>query len=101
MSTPRQNYIYVDFENIQEIDISLIAHRPVKVVIALGKHQTNLPVGMVKALLKHPDQVTLVEVGVQGKNALDFVLAYYLGQQTLQEDTNVSPISRCSKKNAT
>lgn len=85
MPIPRQNYIYVDFENIQEVDINLIAQRPVKVVIALGKRQTTLSVGMVKSLLRHPDQVELVEVGVEGKNALDFVLAYYIGQQTSQD----------------
>jgi hypothetical protein len=85
MPVPPQNYIYIDFENIQEVDIHLIADRPVKVVIALGMRQTNLPVEMVKALLKYPAQVELVEVGVQGKNALDFVLAYYIGQQTLQD----------------
>src|SRR5690606_11372714 len=56
-----------------------------KVVIALGKLQNNLPVDLVEALMRHSQQVKLVRVGTQGKNALDFVLAYYIGQQTHQD----------------
>lgn len=74
MHTDRTNYIFVDYENVRDIDLGLIEGRPVKVVIATGKQQTSLPKELVKQLLRFHDQVRLVENEYVGKNALDFVL---------------------------
>lgn len=75
----RTNYIFVDFENVQETDWERIANKPVKAVLVLGEQQGKLPVAFVKKLLRFASQVQLVETGRAGKNALDMVLAYYLG----------------------
>lgn len=75
----RTNYIFVDFENVQEKDWERIAGKPVKVVLVLGVQQKNLPVHLVRKLLKLGSQVQLVEVKRAGKNALDLVLAHYVG----------------------
>jgi len=75
----RTNYIFVDFENVQETDCERIANKPVKVVLVLGEQQTKLPVTFVKKLLRFASQVQLVETGRAGKNALDMVLAHYVG----------------------
>ncbi len=39
----RMNYIFVDFENVQETDSERIAGKPVKVVLMLGEQQESLP----------------------------------------------------------
>jgi len=75
----RTNYIFVDFENVQETDWERIANRPVKVVLLLGTQQKNLPVHLVRKLVKVGSQVQLVEVKRAGKNALDMILAHYVG----------------------
>jgi PIN domain len=75
----RTNYIFVDFENVQETDWERIADKPVKVVLVLGVQQKNLPVHLVRKLLKVGGQVQLVEAKRAGKNALDMVLAHYVG----------------------
>lgn len=75
----RTNYIFVDFENVQETDWERIAGKPVKVVLVLGEQQSKLPVAFVKKLLRYANQVQLVETGRAGKNALDMVLAHYVG----------------------
>ncbi len=75
----RTNYVFVDFENVQETDWERIANKPVKVVLVLGEQQSKLPVAFVKRLLRHANQVQLVETGRAGKNALDLVLAHYVG----------------------
>lgn len=77
----RTNYIFVDFENIHEVDLDLIADKPVVVILVLGERNKNLPVDLVGKLLRHAAQVRLVETGHAGKNALDFVLAYHIGKQ--------------------
>lgn len=76
----RTNYIYIDFENVQETDLNRIAGKPVKVVLVLGERHKSLPVELVKKLLKHSAQVELVETGRGGRNALDLVLAQQVGQ---------------------
>ena len=81
----RTNYIFVDFENVQETDLDRIAHKPVKVTLVLGERHKTLPVNLVQKLLKYPAQVALVETGRSGKNALDLVLAEHIGE-TKQSD---------------
>lgn len=75
----RTNYIFIDFENVPEVDLERIAAKPVKVTFVLGERHKNLPVTLVKRLLKYAGQVALVETGRSGKNALDLVLAQYIG----------------------
>lgn len=78
----RINYILVDFENVQETDLDRIANKPVKVTLLLGEQHKSLPVKLVKLIQKYPAQVRLVETGLNGKNALDFVLAYEIGVES-------------------
>ena len=75
----RTNYIFVDFENVQEKDWERIAGKPVTVVLVLGVQQKSLPVQLVRKLLKVGSQVQLVEAKRAGRNALDMVLAHYVG----------------------
>lgn len=85
MHTDRTNYIFIDYENVREIDLDLIEGKPVKVVIATGKQQTMLPKELVKQLLRLNSQVRLVENEYVGKNALDFVLVYEIAKQALAD----------------
>lgn len=85
----RTNYIFVDFENIQEVDLDLIANKPVVVILVLGERHRSLPVGMVKQFLRYPTQVRLIEAGRSGRNALDFVLAYRIGVESVRDPKGV------------
>lgn len=78
----RANYIFVDFENIQEVDLALVAGKSVTVFFILGERHRTLPVELVNQLLAHAGQVRVIRTGQAGKNALDFVLACELGRQT-------------------
>jgi transcriptional regulator CtsR len=77
---PRVNYIFVDFENVHEMDLDRIAQKPVKVILVLGDQHKKLAVPLVRKLLQYADQVRLVETGRSGKNASDFVLANCIGE---------------------
>ena len=81
----RINYIFVDFENVQETDLDRIANKPVKVRLVLGERHKSLPVKLVKLIQKFAEQVRLIETGLNGKNALDFVLAYEIGVESEQD----------------
>ena len=79
----RTNYIFVDYENIHEVDLDLVADKPVVVILVLGERHKNLPVDLVEKFLKYPAQVRLVKTGRSGRNALDFVLAYRIGVESV------------------
>ena len=81
MSTARfEHFVFVDFENVQDVNLGLIAKQPAHVTLLIGKNQKNLSLVLVQQIRRQPDQVDLVEVGATGRNALDLTLAYYLGQ---------------------
>jgi hypothetical protein len=78
----RTNYIFVDFENVQEHELDRISHKPIKVTLVLGRRHKNLPVQLVKLIQKYASQVVLVETALEGKNALDFVIACLIGAES-------------------
>lgn len=79
-STPAVNHVFVDFENVQAIDLEVIGQKSVSFTLLLGARQTKLEVGLVEKLLEHAASVQLVRLSSSGKNALDFAVAYYLGR---------------------
>ena len=75
----RTNYIFVDYENVQQLDLDLVAGKAVKVFLVVGAQRKNLPLALSKQILKHHDQVQLIESDGASRNALDLVLAYHVG----------------------
>ena len=83
----RTHYIFVDFENTQVMDVRLLSGKPVILLVVTGDKQKHLPIPLIKQLLAHADQVGLIEANCSGKNALDLVLAYHMGQWAKQDPT--------------
>ena len=73
------NHVFVDFENVHEIDPAVFGHKSVSFTLLLGPSQKKLDASLVEQLLNHSGTVELVRLTEPGKNALDFALAYYLG----------------------
>ena len=78
------NQIFVDFENTQLIDLSLTHNKAVKITFLIGDKQKHLPIQFVKQLVIYSQKIQLIETQSAGKNALDFILAFYLGQACYQ-----------------
>ena len=77
---PPLNHVFVDFENVQQIDVSVIGAKSVNFTLLLGAKQTKLDAGLVEKLMMHAASVQIVRLASSGKNALDFTLAYYVGR---------------------
>ena len=75
----RNNYIFVDFESIQDIDLPLIESKPVKVFLFFGSQQNKVSVEFTMEVHRFHSQVEMIKLERTGKNALDFVLAHHLG----------------------
>ncbi|MCW1884855.1 PIN domain-containing protein [Luteolibacter flavescens] len=74
------NHFFVDFENVKEKDLPVLGREDHIVYLFLGPLHKKLDVGMVERLLQNSQAVKMIRSPRPGKNALDFVLAYHLGQ---------------------
>lgn len=81
------NHVLVDFENVHQVDLTLIGAKSVSFTLMVGAKQTKLDSDLVEKLMAHASSVQLVKLKSSGKNALDFALAYYLGRAALADPT--------------
>ena len=77
----RTNYIFVDYENVQEVDLDLIADKAAKVFLVVGQRRKTLPSLLARQIHRYHDQVAWIESEGATNNALDLVLAYHVGLQ--------------------
>ena len=82
---PPVNHVFVDYENVREIDLSVIGNKTIHFTLLLGSRQTKLDVALIEKLLHHAANVELISLKSPGRNALDFALAYYLGRAVLAD----------------
>jgi hypothetical protein len=89
------NYVLIDFENVQPKNLSILAAHPFKVFVFIGANQTKLPRHVVVAMQALGDRARYVEIDGSGPNALDFHIAYYIGELAAADPTgNFHIISR-------
>lgn len=84
---PPVNYVFVDYENVHDVDLSLVGNKAVYLTLLLGPRQSKLDAELVEKLVAHASAVQLVRLTSAAKNALDFALSYYLGK-AVQADPN-------------
>jgi len=81
------HHVFVDFENVHQVDLKLIGAKSVSFTLMVGPKQTKLDSDLVEKLMAHSASVQLVKLKSSGQNALDFALAYYLGRAALADPT--------------
>jgi hypothetical protein len=81
------NYVFVDYENVHEVDLALFNNKTVYLTLLMGPRQSRLDVELVEKLVEHAATVQLVRLNSAGNNALDFALAYYLGKAANADPT--------------
>ena len=74
------NYVLIDFENVQPKNLSILAAHPFKVFVFIGANQTKVPRHVAVAMQALGDRANYVEIDGSGPNALDFHIAYYIGE---------------------
>ena len=74
-----QSILLVDYENIGKIELGEIP-AGVLVPFFFGASQKSVPKEFLKAALNLRERFVAIDIEGQGKNALDFHIAYYLGE---------------------
>jgi hypothetical protein len=79
-TVPRFQYIFIDYENVCEADLSRLVGKAAKVFMILGTRHKKLPTSLFLFAQDHPEQLRIIQTPVEGRNALDFVLTVELGR---------------------
>ena len=79
------HHVFVDFENVPSVDLTLIADLPVAVTVLIGGAQNKLDTDFVEQIHAHAAKIRLVRLAASGRNALDLTLAYYLGRSLVEQ----------------
>jgi hypothetical protein len=79
------NYVLIDFENVQPKNLEILANHPFKIFVFVGANQTKVPFDLAKALQDFGENAKYVKISGNGQNALDFHIAFYIGQLSLQD----------------
>lgn len=84
------NLIFVDFENVHNSGLTGLENLTDNEIVYLfySKNTPHLPMDIVAKISKSKADIELIESGV-GKNAMDFIIASYLGYQINEYDNKV------------
>lgn len=79
------NYVLIDFENVQPSNLEVLKKHPFKVFVFVGANQTKVPIDLAAAMQALGESAQYVRIAGSGKNALDFHIAYYIGELAANE----------------
>jgi hypothetical protein len=78
-------YVLIDHENVQPKDLALLDGQPLRVIVFLGANQARLSADLAIALQARGENGRYVRINANGRNALDFHIAFYLGELATKE----------------
>ena len=103
------NYVLIDFESVQPRNLEILAKHPFEIFVFVGANQTRVPYDLAAAMQELGGKARYIKISGNGKNALDFHIAFYIGQLSLKDpngyfhiiskDTGFDPLIRHLKAN--
>lgn len=74
------NYVLIDFENVQPKNLELLSNHPFKIYIFVGANQTKVSFDLAAAMQSLGNDAKYIKISGNGPNALDFHIAFYIGE---------------------
>ncbi len=81
----RTNYVLIDYENVRPDTLTVLDKEHFKVIVFIGANQAKIPFEMASAMQRMGDRAKYIKITGNGSNALDFHIAFYIGQIATQE----------------
>jgi hypothetical protein len=104
----KNNYILIDYENVQPKNLGILNGHPVKVLVFVGANQAKVPYALASSLQALGNDAEYIKIGGNGSNALDFHIAFYIGQlaerdpdayfHIISKDTGFDPLIKHLKE---
>ena len=76
----RTNYVLIDYESVQPSQLELLNRDGFIAYVFVGKAQTRLSFETVAAIQDLGERAKYIKISGAGPNALDFHIAFYIGQ---------------------
>ncbi len=73
-------YVLIDFENVHPKNLELLTTHPFKVFVFVGANQTKVPFDLADSMQLLGRSARYIKIAGNGQNALDFHIAYYVGE---------------------
>jgi PIN domain len=83
----RTNYVLIDYENVQPEALSVLEAEHFKVLVFVGASQVKLTFEAAAALQRMGNKAEYIKISGNGSNALDFHIAFYIGQLAASDPT--------------
>src|SRR5690606_13460791 len=81
----QENYVLIDYENVQPKNIELLANHPFKIYLFVGANQTKVSFDLATIMQELGSDGKYIKIAGNGPNALDFHIAYYIGEFVAKE----------------
>ncbi len=81
----RTSYVLIDYESVQPSSMTALEQECIKVIIFVGEKQTKVAFELAASLQQLGARVAYVKISGSGPNALDFHIAFYIGQLAAAE----------------
>jgi hypothetical protein len=104
----KNNYILIDYENVQPKSLEVLSGHEFKVIVFVGANQAKIPFELASAIQALGSNAKYVKIGGNGSNALDFHIAFYIGQlaekdpnayfHIISKDTGFDPLIKHLKE---
>ena len=89
------NYVLIDYENVQPKNLELLFDHPFQVYVFVGENQAKIPFDLADAMQLLGKNAQYIKIAGTGQNALDFHIAYFIGELgTREPDAQYHIISR-------
>ena len=76
----KTNYVLIDYENVQPSALAVLEKEHFKVLVFVGANQTKISFDLAAQLQRLGPKASYVKITGNGPNALDFHIAFYIGQ---------------------
>ena len=76
----KTNYVLIDLENVQPEHLSVLDGQNFKVLIFAGQNQAKIPYDFASTIQPLGKNAEYIKIQGNGPNALDFHIAFYIGQ---------------------
>lgn len=105
----KTNFVLIDYESVQPDAMAVLDKEHFKVIVFVGANQSKVTYEVATALQRMGNRAEYVKITGNGSNALDFHIAYHIGQLAAREpeayfhivskDTGFDPLIQHLKSN--
>ena len=81
----KTNFVLIDYENVQPKLLSALNQEHFRIFVFVGENQSKIPLELAEALQTFGTKAKYIKIDGNGPNALDFHIAFYIGQLAKEE----------------